>query len=190
MEKLFLIPLLLAAGCIISGLYGAFHNQISYTVSPDYFHAFKFDQFGIPEEMRNRIGAAIVGWHASWWMGLLIGVPILLVGLILPGWRVYLSRCLFAFAIIAATTLVVGLAALVYSSFTITDASLPRFWHSNQIADKVAFARAGAMHNFSYLGGFIGILTGSSYLIVERIRISMAVPKPTEQAAVAGGQVV
>ena len=49
MEKILLFPLLLAAGCIISGLYGAFHNQISYTVSPDYFHAFKFDQFGIPE---------------------------------------------------------------------------------------------------------------------------------------------
>jgi hypothetical protein len=26
------------------------------------------------------------------------------------------------------------------------------------------------MHNFSYLGGFIGIITGSLYLIVERVR--------------------
>ncbi len=26
------------------------------------------------------------------------------------------------------------------------------------------------MHEFSYLGGFIGILTGTLYLIVERVR--------------------
>jgi hypothetical protein len=132
------------------------HNQISFTVSPDYFHAFKFEQFGIREDLHGRIGAAIVGWHASWWMGLLIGVPVLLVGLILPGWKAYLSGCL---------------GALIYASLTISEASLPRFWYPDGVADPVAFARAGTMHNFSYLGGFIGIFTGSLYLVVERVRI-------------------
>jgi hypothetical protein len=30
------------------------------------------------------------------------------------------------------------------------------------------------MHNSSYLGGFLGILTGSLFLIVERIRMARA----------------
>src|SRR5205814_10033702 len=112
MGKVALFPVLLIAACLTAGLYGALHNQISYTVSPDYFHAFKFHQFGIPEQLRGRVGASIVGWHASWWMGLFIGVPVLLVGLILPGWKVYLSRCLIAFAVVAGTALLVGLGAL------------------------------------------------------------------------------
>ena len=170
MKKAALFPVLLIAACLIAGLYGALHNQVSYTVSPDYFHAFKFHQFGIPESLQGRVGASIVGWYASWWMGLFIGVPVLLVGLILPGWKAYLSRCLIAFAVVAGTALLVGLGALVYACLTISEASLPGYWYPNQVADKVAFARAGTMHNFSYLGGFLGIITGSLYLIVERVR--------------------
>ena len=34
--------------------------------------------------------------------------------------------------------------------------------------DRVA-SNEGTMHNFSYLGGFIGIITGTIYLIVERV---------------------
>jgi MFS family permease len=166
--KIALFPVLLIAACVIAGLYGALHDQISYTVSPDYYYGFKFHQFDIPENLQGRIGAAIVGWYASWWMGIFIGVPILIVGLILPGWRMYLKYCLMALAVVAATALLVGLGALVYASLTITETSLPRYWYPGQIADKVAFARAGTMHNFSYLGGFLGIITGSVYLVLVR----------------------
>jgi hypothetical protein len=178
MMKAALFPVLLTAACLMAGLYGALHNQISYTLSPDYFHALKFHQFDIPSGLQGRVGASIVGWHASWWMGLFIGVPVLIVGLILPGWRTYLSRCLIAFAVVAGTALVVGLAALVYACLTITPASLPGYWYPDGVADKVAFARAGTMHNFSYLGGFLGIVTGSLYLIVEHVRGRLRCGRP------------
>jgi hypothetical protein len=112
MAKLALFPVLLAAACIVAGVYGALHNQISYSVSPDYFFALKFHQFAIPGDLRNRTGASIVGWYASWWMGLIIGVPVLLIGLILPDWKTYLTHGLVAFAVVASTALVVGLGAL------------------------------------------------------------------------------
>jgi hypothetical protein len=171
MAKLALFPFLLVAACIVAGFYGALHNQISYTVSPDYFFAFKFHQFAIPEDLRNRVGASIVGWYASWWMGLIIGVPVLLIGLILPDWRTYLTHGLWAFVVVAGTALVVGLGALVYGYFTIPEGALPGYWYPPGVADRVAFARAGSMHNFSYLGGGIGIVTGSVYLIVARLRL-------------------
>jgi hypothetical protein len=172
MAKLALFPLLLAAGCVIAGQYGAVHDQISYSVSPDYFHSFKFRQFDVPAEYHNRLGAAIVGWHATWWMGLLIGIPILIVALILPGWRAYLTQSLIAYAVVAATALVVGLAALAYASATITVAILPDYWYPQGDIDRVAFARVGTMHNFSYLGGFVGIVTASIYLIWARQRLT------------------
>ena len=168
MGKIVLFPLLLIAACVIAGLYGALHDQISYTVSPDYYFGFKFHRFDIPQHLQGRIGAAIVGWCASWWMGIFIGVPILIVGLIMPGWKMYLKHCLLAFGVVAATALLVGLGALVYASLTITESSLPGYWYPGQVADKVAFARAGMMHNFSYLGGFLGIITGSVYLVLVR----------------------
>ncbi len=170
MVKVALFPGLLLAACLTAGLYGAIHNQVSYTVSPDYFHALKFDQFYIPEKLRGRVGAALVGWHASWWMGFLIGVPVLIVGMILPGWKTYLGHCLAAFVVVAATALLAGLAALAWAYLTVSASSLPAGEYPAGVADRAAFARARAMHNFSYLGGFLGIVTGSLYLVVQRVR--------------------
>jgi hypothetical protein len=172
MAKLALFPVLLAAACLVAGVYGALHNQISYSVSPDYFFAFKFHQFAIPEDLRNRIGASMVGWYASWWMGLIIGVPVLLIGLMLPDWKSYLTHGLAAFAVVVGTTLVVGLGALVYGFVTMSEGALPGYWYPQGVADRVAFARAGTMHNFSYLGGGIGIITGSAYLSRARLRLT------------------
>lgn len=107
-EKAVLLPALLGAACLIAGTYGALHNQVSYTVSPDYFHAFKFRQFAVPAAHRDRWGAALAGWAASWWMGVLIGVPIIAPGVRLPGGRAFATRCLAGFALAAATAMAVG----------------------------------------------------------------------------------
>ena len=170
MARLMLFPVLLVAACLSAGLYGALHNQISYTVSPDYFHAFKFHQFDIPQHLHGRLGASLVGWYASWWMGVFLGVPVLIVGLIFPDCRSYLGHSVIAFAVVAGTTLLAGVGALLWANLSINEASLPGAWYPEQVADQVAFARAGIMHDFSYLGGFLGILTGSVYLIVARVR--------------------
>ena len=183
MAKVALFPVLLVAGCLISGLYGVLHNQISYSVAPDYFHAFKFHQFGIPEGLDNRFGASIVGWRASWWMGVVIGVPVLLVGLVMPDARTYFTRSLIAFAIVAFTAFIIGLGALAYASSSITATNLPEYWYPEGVTNQVAFARAGTMHNFSYLGGFLGIITGSLYLVAERIRLTRRCSGPATPAA-------
>jgi hypothetical protein len=168
LPKIALFPVLLAAACLVAGLYGALHNQVSYTVSPDYFHALKFDQFHIPEDLHGRVGASVVGCHASWWMGGLIGVPVLLVALIMPGWKRYVASSLTAFVVVAGTAFVVGLAALAWACCTITQ---PEVSASRIVADPLAFTRARFMHDFSYQGGFLGIVTGSLYLIVARVRL-------------------
>lgn len=169
LAKMALLPVLLGLGCVIAGVYGALHDQVSYTVSPDYFHSLKFHQFQIPPMLHDRVGAAIVGWRATWWMGAIIGVPILTAGLLLPGARAYFRHCLVAFLVVTVTALVVGLGALAYAWMTITPESLPGFRYPEGV-DQVAFARAGVMHNFSYLGGFLGILTGTAYLAIARYR--------------------
>lgn len=82
-KKLFLALVLFVFACLLAGGYGALHNQISYTVSPEYFTKFKFHQFQINEVIGERLGAAIVGWSASWWMGIFIGIILIPMGLLL-----------------------------------------------------------------------------------------------------------
>ena len=48
MKKLVTIPILFVLACLFAGIYGALHNQISYSVAPEYFTQFKFIQFQIP----------------------------------------------------------------------------------------------------------------------------------------------
>jgi hypothetical protein len=167
MTRAKLFPILLAAGCVIAGLYGAIHDQISYSVSPEYFDAFKFIQFSIPWTLWNRVGAALVGWSATWWMGLIIGVPVLLVARLLPTTRAYVRESLIAFAVVALTALAIGLGALAVARATITAENVRSFWYPATLRDPAAFAQVGMMHNFGYLGGLVGIFTGSAYLIVR-----------------------
>ncbi len=185
MAKLALFPVLLAAGCVISGLYGMLHDQISYTVSPDYFHHLKFRQFDIPPHLHNRFGAALVGWYATWWMGLFIGIPVLTVGLIMPTGRTYAARCLVSFTVVAVTALAVGLGGLARAYQTVTPDDFATA-EPNDVADRVAFRRVGEMHNFSYLGGFLGIVTGSAYLVVARVRMAETRPSIGEASKAQG----
>lgn len=171
MSKLAQFPILLMLACVVAGTYGSIHNQISYTVSPDYFHAFKFHQFHVPEVLQSRLGASLVGWLASWWMGLIVGAPVLLVGLILPDADSYRRHALTAFVVVVVTTLVVGLGALAYGYLTISESTLQEDWRPYDVSDRIAFARAGNMHNFSYAGGAIGVITGSAYLFAVRMQI-------------------
>jgi hypothetical protein len=178
MARLLLVPALLAFGCLLAGIYGALHDQISFTASPDYLYAFKFHQFQIPAEHQNRIGAAIVGWRATWWMGVIIGVPLMCVGLTFPDVRSFVRHMLIAFVVVTATALAFGLGALAYASSTLNADNLPNFHYPPGVANRVEFARVGVMHNFSYLGGLVGIVTGLAYLAIARWKLPRT---PNEQ---------
>lgn len=175
MIKLVLIPVLLIIACLIAGVYGVVHNQISYTVAPEYFTQFKFYQFQIDEDIPERIGAAIVGWNAAWWMGIVIGIVLIPLGLLLPGNGNYFWGMIRVFGIVATTTLVIGLVALAIA-FLIVDkdmiGEISRY--DNEMNDDVAFARAAIMHNFSYLGGLIGIIAGGFTILCLRRRLKIS----------------
>ena len=119
--------------------------------------------------MQNRLGASSVGALASWWMGLVLGVPIFLAGLFIRDdgifWRSYVK----ASVIVVAVTLLAGLGALAYAVLAFTPDSLPDWMEGRSLTDPVAFARAGFMHNFGYLGGIIGAGVGLGYMIAAAV---------------------
>ena len=57
LKKFGVYVLIVVVAVLVAGLYGIAHNQISYTVAPEYFTKFKFRQFGLvdtplPERVR------------------------------------------------------------------------------------------------------------------------------------------
>jgi drug/metabolite transporter (DMT)-like permease len=170
MTKLLLIPVLFVAACLFAGVYGALHNQISYTVCPEYFTKYKFHQFRIDDRLPDRVGAAIVGWKAAWWMGIVIGILLIPVGLVMRGTGPYFWGMIRVFGVVTITTMCVGIGALAVSYVT-TSADVGNFTrYGNEITNDVAFAHAGAMHNCSYLGGLMGIISGGCAINVQRRR--------------------
>ena len=65
---------------------------------------------------------------------------------------------------VVLVALSIGLTALAFS-FVLVDAQhMPTRMAGRVVEDPVAFARAGMMHNYSYLGGFIGLIAGIVFM--------------------------
>lgn len=158
MPRLLVFVILCILAALAAAAFGALHNQLSFTVGPDYFHHIKFPQFGI-ENLPARVGAAWVGIQASWWMGPMIGLPAFVYGLAaIPPPRPFLAAGLRAIArviLLTALAALLGLAAALYLG------PHPQLLAAVRIpegADVTEILRAGLMHDASYLGGALGAL--------------------------------
>ncbi|MEM1355453.1 MAG: hypothetical protein AAGC44_09850 [Planctomycetota bacterium] len=169
--RLLLIPPLVMVACLFAGLYGMAHDQLSYTLSPDYFHHLKFEQFGIWHDPHVRVGVAQVGWMATWWMGLCIGAPLTLAGLMVPGIAPYARAVIKSFVIAIATAAITGAIGLAVAiPFPVEELYAPNAPFPAGVSDREAFLEVGVMHNASYLGGGIGLLVAIAYLLHTGLR--------------------
>ncbi|MEM6468772.1 MAG: hypothetical protein AAF802_04330 [Planctomycetota bacterium] len=155
--------LLLLFACSLAGCYGMLHDQLSYTVGPEYFTKFKFPQFRVAHGTPPRLGAALVGWQATWWMGLAMGALLIFAGMLTRTNRQFVVVVLKSYLVALGTTLVVSLASLAMAFLLIHEAPRnPLEIQGRLIDDPVRFYRVAMMHNFSYLGGMIGTIAGLS----------------------------
>ncbi len=176
MRKIIVYLSMIVFCLIVAGLYGAVHNQISYTVSSEYFSTFKFEQFGLLDaRVPERIRASMVGFYASWWMGFPIGILAGIVGFIQPGYRRMFIVSFQAMIVAVLFTLAFGLCGLVYgfmqtSSLNIGDYS--DWYVPVNVIHVRRFLCAGYMHNSAYLGGVLAIPVAWIFQIVVRLRNS------------------
>lgn len=162
MKRLAIFVIFIPLAMIAAGLFGALHDQISYSVSPEYFTKFKFLQFRLLDpDIPERVRASIVGFLASWWMGIPLGILCGLAGLIqrtpaLMWWALVLSLLLSV-----VITMVTALAGLGYGwvqtqNFELADY---RGWFiPSEVSAMRAFLCAGYMHNAAYLGGVLSVV--------------------------------
>jgi len=174
MKKFLVFVFLTLLAILVSGFYGAAHDQISYTVSPEYFTKFKFQQFGIADlNLPDRTRASMVGFLASWWMGLPIGLMVGGTGFVHPGHWQMLKMTLLAFGLVMVMTLLFGLGGLLYGYFqtkTVNLTDYPDRFIPKDVVDLRHFLCVGYMHNASYLGGTLGIFAACIFQVVVRIK--------------------
>ncbi len=173
-KKLLVYGLIVVLAVLLAGLYGIAHNQISYTVAPEYFTKFKFRQFGFNDTpLPRRVRASMVGFLASWWMGIPIGLLVGAAGFIHRGHRRMLRVTLWSLLVAVGFTLLFGLGGLIYGYVQTAHIDLAEYrqWYiPYDVTDLRRFLCAGYMHNSSYLGGVLAIPVAWVFHIVVRVR--------------------
>lgn len=151
-----------ALGAVIAAIFGILHDQITFSISAEYFTRFKFLQFhyanlGLPQ----RIFVAEIGVLATWWVGLIAGWFI--ARKTVPNFRpqVALLRSLKSFAVMFLIALLGSIAGYAFGVIRGPNADYSnwiRFASQYTVQDLPAFVRVAYIHNASYLGGLVGLL--------------------------------
>mgnify|MGYP001358543581 CR=1 FL=1 len=167
LKKLLTLPIIVLLSVIIASVYGILHDQLTYCISPEYYTKFKFPMFGLvsdpKETLQNpRLAVALTGIIATWWVGLIIGIAFGIIALVLKDDRQMFRSALKALLRTIVIAIGAGLTGLGYGwmTRTIQDAESYNKYASGTIEDIRSFYIVGCIHNFSYLGGGIGLAIG------------------------------
>jgi len=164
----------LPTAVLVAGLFGMIHDQISYSVSHEYFTKFKFIQFRLLDpDVPERIRAAEVGFLASWWMGIPLGFLGGLAGFVQRSPVLMWRALIWSLLVVSTFTLTIALAGLAYGwvQTRVIDLASYRGWFIPRgVTDLRHFLCAGYMHNSAYLGGALSIPVAWLFHLVFRTR--------------------
>lgn len=145
------------AGAAIAGTYGILHDQITYSISEEYFTRLKFDQFhdadfGLP----RRVFVTEIGFLATWWVGFLSAW--FLSRIAVPCWSRSLATKLVCRGclIICAGALAGGVIGALAGLLPLSPGGLHRLAVELGVRDTAAFVRVAWIHNTGYLGALVG----------------------------------
>lgn len=141
---------------MIAGCFGSLHDQITYTISPEYFTRMKFDQFraadfGFPP----RVFVAEIGFLATWWVGSIAAW--FLARIALRKFRSPEREVLKALVVVIAITTFTAVCGYFAGPPLLADR--PGWADALQemgVTDTRAFHQVAAIHLGSYAGALLG----------------------------------
>lgn len=116
-----------------------------------------------------RIQVAAVGFMATWWMGLPIGIILGLIGLVHKNAAQMFRSTIKAIGVTMIVAFMIGLVGLVYGKFYLAKTGVD-WWLPQNLIDTGNFIAVGSMHNFSYIGGIAGMIAGCIYNVKQNIK--------------------
>jgi hypothetical protein len=159
---------------VLASIYGVLHDQITYTICPEYFTKFKYQQFGLEHDWfgGHRQTVAIIGCWATWWTGIYIGWGLGIAALIHRDPANMFAAIKKALYLVMSITIFTGFIGFLYGWLHLTKTGVS-WWLPEHLQDRNGFIIVGSIHNFSYLGGAIGLLAGIIYIIWLRKRYKL-----------------
>jgi hypothetical protein len=157
-------------GALFAGLYGVLHDQITYSISPEYFTRMKFEQFhyanfGLPP----RVFVGEIGFLATWWVGFFAAWFIARITIPAFPRRAAFRKSLDGFLIMFAFTTAASVSGYIFGALHGSDYSSWAIFRSMYgLLDLPAFVRVAYIHNASYLGGLMGLIAALVYLRIVR----------------------
>lgn len=143
-------------GALIAGTFGILHDQVTYTISPEYFTRMKFDQFKVWDfGFPPRVFVGEIGFLATWWVGLIAAW--FLARIALPKFEFPARSVRRAMLAIVGFVVCLGILAYFLGPSMLENR---RGWRESLecmgVTDPVAFQRVAAIHLAGYAGALIG----------------------------------
>jgi hypothetical protein len=159
-------------GAIVAGAYGAIHDQLTYSISPEYFTRLKFRQFsyadfGLPE----RLFVAEIGFLATWWVGLVAGWLLARVSVPNQSREVATRQVLAGSSMVLAAALIAGGVGYALGRPSGADADYTAWRPLGSqlgIAELEDFVHVAYIHIAGYVGGLVGLVAALAYAYGER----------------------
>lgn len=179
MPKFAVFSLFVFSSILVAGVYGIVHDQLTYTLAPEYFTKFKYRQFGFEPAWfgGHRPTVAVIGFLATWWTGLIIGCVLGATAFVFPDHRSMAAA--LRGAIVRVLLITAGFAVIggLLGHFYLVHTGV-NWWLPPDLTDRSAFITVGSVHNFSYLGGAAGMLVALVYLLRQKRTESRLRAKP------------
>lgn len=171
MRKFGVFTVTIFLSILIAGIYGILHDQVTYSISPEYFTKFKYRQFSFTADDfgGHRQTVAAIGFLATWWMGVWIGLVLAFVGLLFPDYTSMKKAIRTALVLIFSITFLFGIAGFLYGRYYLVHKGV-NWWMPPDLIDKNNFIITGSIHNYSYTGGIAGLLLAVIYMIIKNYR--------------------
>lgn len=161
--RILIIVSLVALAALIAGLYGAFYDQITYSISNEFFTK-RFEQEGINGTIDARWEVARIGFIKTWPVGCWLGLFLALAGLLHEDNRKMFYVTVQAFFIALATGFFFGMIGFFVGASSVDVVT------ETSVANKKAFDKVLTMNNYSYIGGIIGMFLGLGWQVLKARR--------------------
>lgn len=161
-------------GAIIAGLYGIVHDQVTYSISEEYFTRLKFIQFAYADAgFPRRVFVGEIGFLATWWVGFVAGWFISRITVPAFSRATAFRYNIRAFLIMFSAALLASLTGYALGLLHGQDFSN---WEplasSLGVKNVRSFVRVAYIHNSSYLGGLVGLIIALLHL--KRLKANAA----------------
>lgn len=160
-------------GALIAGIYGALHDQVSYSISPEYFTRLKFKQFHWADRgWTPRVFASVVGFLATWWVGMFAGWFMSRAGLDELPRTIRRRVTAQGFGIVLMATVVFGVLGGMIGYFASRgELSSWDGWQERlALRDVPAFVIVAWIHGAGYAGALVGLVGALVYVRTRRKR--------------------